>query len=252
MRGYLQQMIAAAAGLEQTVHPLIGNIFEGTASEETVGTSARIERTNAVDRERGPKASVVDRQPQAMDPGAEPVQPKPPTKADQVVVPTRASTSVPGKTPKIRKTGLREQESDEPRQEEHLRPSQVHQSANLSREQTRNLSTKEEVLPEAEPVWQRPLLVHNRPKKEPIGEEIPNRRPMQRASALEAYPARNHVRKWPTLKHEQPKPSEDVQIHIGRIEVVAVPPAPAPPPAKPVRRSLNLQEYLKRQDGRRP
>jgi hypothetical protein len=43
--------------------------------------------------------------------------------------------------------------------------------------------------------------------------------------------------------------SDDIQIHIGRIEVVAVPPAAARS-AAPARKSQTLDEYLKRRDGR--
>ena len=43
-----------------------------------------------------------------------------------------------------------------------------------------------------------------------------------------------------------PQEGDDVQIHIGRIEVTAAPPAVAPAVRKPVRKSLNLDEYLKR------
>lgn len=39
---------------------------------------------------------------------------------------------------------------------------------------------------------------------------------------------------------------DEIQIHIGRIEVVAVPPAPARAEAKPPHKSLNLDDYLKR------
>lgn len=43
-----------------------------------------------------------------------------------------------------------------------------------------------------------------------------------------------------------PQPDE-IEIHIGRIEVAAVLPQPAPrPPARPARKSLDLSEYLKR------
>lgn len=42
---------------------------------------------------------------------------------------------------------------------------------------------------------------------------------------------------------------DEIQIHIGRIEVVAVPPAPAPPAAlKPQRGAPSLDEYLQRRD----
>src|SRR5271166_4231620 len=41
---------------------------------------------------------------------------------------------------------------------------------------------------------------------------------------------------------------DEIQIHIGRIEVTALPQAPAPPAAKPAPKSANLDEYLKRRD----
>jgi len=46
---------------------------------------------------------------------------------------------------------------------------------------------------------------------------------------------------------------DDIQIHIGRIEVTAVRPAPAPQPAARTRRGApSLDDYLKRRDGRAP
>ncbi len=43
--------------------------------------------------------------------------------------------------------------------------------------------------------------------------------------------------------------ADEIQIHIGRIEVTAVPP-PAPPPVRaPARKSISLDEYLKRKHG---
>ena len=45
--------------------------------------------------------------------------------------------------------------------------------------------------------------------------------------------------------------TDDVEIHIGRIEVSAVHPTPLrTTPAKPQRRATSLDEYLKRRDGR--
>jgi hypothetical protein len=46
---------------------------------------------------------------------------------------------------------------------------------------------------------------------------------------------------------------DDIQIHIGRIEVTAVRPAAAPQPAGKTRRAApSLDEYLRRRDGRAP
>jgi hypothetical protein len=45
--------------------------------------------------------------------------------------------------------------------------------------------------------------------------------------------------------------TDDIEIHIGRIEVTAVQPAPVRvAPAKPQRLAASLDEYLKRRDGR--
>jgi hypothetical protein len=43
---------------------------------------------------------------------------------------------------------------------------------------------------------------------------------------------------------------DEIQIHIGRIEVTAAPPAPTRPEIKPANKSPNLGEYLKRRHGR--
>jgi hypothetical protein len=43
---------------------------------------------------------------------------------------------------------------------------------------------------------------------------------------------------------------DEIQIHIGRIEVTAAPPAPTRPETKPANKSPNLGEYLKRRHGR--
>ena len=51
---------------------------------------------------------------------------------------------------------------------------------------------------------------------------------------------------WPGNEARPGREADEIQIHIGRIEVTAVPPAPARPAAQPVRKSLRLDEYLKR------
>ena len=43
---------------------------------------------------------------------------------------------------------------------------------------------------------------------------------------------------------------DEIQIHIGRIEVTAVPQTAPRPAAMPASKSINLDEYLKRGRGR--
>jgi len=71
-----------------------------------------------------------------------------------------------------------------------------------------------------------------------------------------ARPPRHHSQQISPMRMERQTPSgrapfapletDEIQIHIGRIEVTAVPPAAAPAVPRPVRKSLNLDEYLKR------
>ena len=56
----------------------------------------------------------------------------------------------------------------------------------------------------------------------------------------------------PVSQPSRPAPAqpEEIQIHIGRIEVLAVPQAAPRPAAAPVRKGLSLDDYLSRRNGR--
>lgn len=57
------------------------------------------------------------------------------------------------------------------------------------------------------------------------------------------------LRSEPHVAHSERQP-DDIQIHIGRIEVIAVPPPATPAPKTPAR-SVSLEAYLNRRDGSR-
>jgi len=81
-----------------------------------------------------------------------------------------------------------------------------------------------------------------------------NVRPMTPPGVFARLPASpgKEVRTDMSRRRELPETEmDDIQIHIGRIEVTAVPQASArPAPDKPVRKAANLDEYLRRRDGR--
>jgi hypothetical protein len=61
-------------------------------------------------------------------------------------------------------------------------------------------------------------------------------------------PGRGKIERTGPARHSAPveRDADNIQIYIGRIEVTAVPPAPTRPAVKPVRKSLRLDEYLRR------
>jgi hypothetical protein len=77
----------------------------------------------------------------------------------------------------------------------------------------------------------------------PISPEI------QRESRAAHTPGPARPETQPRASHSSRQP-EDIQIHIGRIEVLAVPPPVARPAAPPPRKSVSLDEYLRRSERR--
>ncbi len=85
---------------------------------------------------------------------------------------------------------------------------------------------------EASPPWAAPLAV------------AAALRPPAVMPPLATRPAATPRAAVPATPVAAAAPQRDVEIHIGRIEVVAVPPAPTP--RKPVRHAVSLDDYLKR------
>jgi hypothetical protein len=99
----------------------------------------------------------------------------------------------------------------------------------------------------------RPIVI---PRLEPTTELSPSRRPEGLAPSRNPAPVVSGLNKtqpqaerFQRAKPEAREPDE-IQIHIGRIEVTAVHPAPAPAAAKPQRNVPSLDEYLRRRDRR--
>jgi hypothetical protein len=85
-----------------------------------------------------------------------------------------------------------------------------------------------------------------------VDEATPRSRMAFRNSPAEASRTPRGPRTNLPVRLPQPRPEPDeIEIHIGRIEVTAVLPPPARPAAPPARKSLNLEEYLKRGERRR-
>ncbi len=102
-----------------------------------------------------------------------------------------------------------------------------------------------------------PIVAAILPDSSAMGGQAGNNGPQSRLAsrrdpplAISATPSRRPLAAAVKPQRSQSASSDDIQIHIGRIEVIAVPPpAPRPVPV-PARRSLSLDEYLQGSHGR--
>lgn len=94
----------------------------------------------------------------------------------------------------------------------------------------------------APPPMPQPEPLPEEPRPVAIRQLTPRLKPAQPDPAPFPEPAK-------AGRHDEARVSGDIQIHIGRIEVTAVPPPVPRPAAPPARKSINLGEYLKRGRG---
>jgi hypothetical protein len=97
-----------------------------------------------------------------------------------------------------------------------------------------------------------PLLTE---KGDPKETSISAREAAKRTESPLAAPAlpsraREAERTLPSRAAMPQREPDEIRIHIGRIEVTAAPPAPAPARVAPARKTLSLDDYLKRRNGR--
>ena len=100
----------------------------------------------------------------------------------------------------------------------------------------------------------RPMVVEGTPRKaaSPLEPSGPGRR-QESSAPIRAILAPERPPNSPLAPHLQPSEAKSaepvIHVTIGRVEVRAVPAAPAPKRAAPSAPSLSLGEYLRRRDG---
>ena len=222
MKGYLQRMAASAVRPQSGIHPLVGSIYAGASADAGSGLHEEERWTTSsqpVDEERGARS----------EPDASPFRESAKSEVAQRGVEWSATEA-----------SRRERRIDVQRApfrpllaaaESESAESSGHDSAANGGRQTRSGDglEREDSAPESS-----------------FGALLPH----ESRSSL----AVSGVRRAKSDAFQRSIPAERetdrVEIHIGRIEVTAVPQeAPRPAPIRP-RKSLDLGEYLKRRDGR--
>jgi hypothetical protein len=232
--GYLQRLAARALNAREAIHPVVGSIFAPAATG-------------------GNQPSFILEEDEQMTVAPEPVagsastSPFPPSRADvkPVEIPPDADELL-----------VPPEQSPAPRQPAIVRPADASAQNDTAVEPNRAAQLQPE-----------PIDTRGAPTVAPRFLRVAHsagQTTSPRASARAANGAPRDVpapaqdrQPRPVLApalHHPPAPhreQDEIQIHIGRIEVTAVPPGPAgAPPARPPRTAPDLAVYLKKGDRR--
>jgi hypothetical protein len=217
MKGYLQRMAASVMNPQRSVQPLLGTLFSGARPESEAVPGVWPELSTEIPAE--PEAL---RTKQKVDPPA--ARLTPPDERDQPESPTTQKISGAS-----RMSGRQVEFPD--RGFEPLVASPAILRAGDPPQHPARLETETQTETQTETRTEMQVRVDTRPVILPISQVREHR-----DSAI----------REPRAHRSAPAQPDEVHIHIGRIEVTAVPP-PAPPAIqKPARKSLNLTEYLRR------
>jgi hypothetical protein len=228
MKGYLQRMVAGDARTERAVHPLVGGIFlkdqqQGIAEESAIVDAPRETRRIEAD---GVGLREV-RETEAPERGVvRPLQ-------------SLADRSIRGEEAQGSRVRLREVETETVAGAEERRGDAV-------------------IAPERDTIL--PLQVQTLLVREDLDGEFDERgdRRFVEANLRDGRADANRVvreaaERVPAervMRQEIQRGSEDIQIHIGRIEVIAVPSPVQRAAAGTTRKPESLEEYLRRRDRR--
>jgi hypothetical protein len=242
MKGYLQRIAAGVVGPRSGVYPFVGSIFPGTSRgvapdplplADGFVFAEEGERVSTREKVSEPPAPLVRRRESA---AAERVEERPvdTRRAEhepfQPLLPRReAGAEGPLK---LLETGVVEAASDQAPVIKSHRPSIGESFADAAR---------------VEPLVVEDLLASG--WRETTVK--PPTRWLRESSGTVAGDAGKSARAaLPPIPRSSDQRTDDIQIHIGRVEVIAVPPAAPRSAAVPPRKAMSLDEYLKRRDRR--
>ena len=243
MSGYLQRLAGSVMQPMETVHPLAGSVFspETPIGQELPPSSGGPPLFPAPETRTEPETLPANANTVSLDRSESSVQWPTAQEAHHgrsLPAPSISLGEPPAASPRIQNLNLTFDEAASSR----LHPAVL---------QRRASKTGEPVQAGEAPTVQQadePRESASRPFTQ-VNALRPNRQARLDATSTLAT-SRVRARQRADTSHPGEREPEEIQIHIGRIEVSAVPQAPAPVPGKVLRRALSLDEYLRRRDGR--
>jgi hypothetical protein len=229
MSGYLQRLAASALRPAEAVHPVLGSVFSPQEGSTDHPSFPQEEDTAlSVEGVTTPLVSLT-----------------------QPSVETQQTSSRPSNAPDSDIAGIRSSsfQTVEPRPKsraetrDSFEPLLPHLRNEASSPQTS--PTQESLL--AEPP--KPLLEPAHPALVPAGPGLSSPTIAGAQALANSSSFRRHERSAAANRAGKSQPDE-IQIHIGRIEVTAVPQTSQRTASKPARKGITLEEYLKGRDRR--
>lgn len=242
MNHYLQRMALSAIKPGGTIHPIVDSVY---STRKDYSYKPWIDENDSVAETRvaqGPAGSQSSEMPAIMAAPLQPTRiadasPLPKPIIDKIepalVEQSRSSGSGPSFAPKVKSETVAAAENPNvlvagSKRKAEITGQEIREEV-LSREDQRTAF----LMPEIDPA--------------PDSDRLPQIVPPGRNPG--AFKPKTTTSARPETLASEP---DDIQIHIGRIEVIAVPPAPAPAAGKSQRNVPSLDEYLKRRDRRAP
>jgi len=252
MNGYLQRIAATAAGAPRRLHPLVDSLFARGRRDDPGGprTPAEIQSDGitATGPIRGPSSLAKTR---TAEPHSESTLEVPIQRPIETETPVGRESREATDTPRKAVTRVTAASPTPEGLPSPAPPLKSMASANASPPTIVSTAAVQPSLTLAgQAMSYQPLVAQEKPA--PVAGTIPA---VAAAAALRVpvavaprYPGRRAAAANGGVPRTAPTRADDIQIHIGRIEVTAVPPA-APRPAPP-RKGQTLDDYLRTSKGR--
>jgi hypothetical protein len=255
MSGFLQRIAASSSRPQRNVHPLVDAMFAGKRREET---ALPLEAANLVE-----SPAVMAEISAVADGCGDGITPREPTSVQSRGEPSENSENRPDQNESQNESKAiqlpvahevaridapvgREKTSYE-LWNKNARPPQRLSAANTRREQDEEDAAEAASIRQDQSLIMQPLLAAEIRKEGGIAEDFADadRRPPTDLN----IPGRARIVHNQSTQVQTP-PIPDIEIHIGRIEVIAVPPPSSRVVAQPKSKTMSLDEYLRRANGR--
>ncbi len=223
MKGYFQRMAASALSRERTVHPVLGSLW---APQNRADSFAAFGET--AEQETKPQRTQDAEQVQA------------PIETQMLVQPVRVDSPQVDREPRSGRMPHAESNAEMP-----MRDVREGQRATAMSALPLAASHGASLRGESDGESHAASDPQRRSFKPLVAESSQWSQPSQNVTPSVAAPRPDASRRQPPA--QPAREPDSIEIHIGRIEVLAAQPQPVQrPPAQPVRKSLDLGDYLRR------